>query len=183
MDYDPSGDLYTAVLGISHIATPDEIRRAHRERIKALHPDKPGGNAARAAELNRARDVLLDSHQRVAYDAARSAYLTRRQRQPPPRPMTSSPIRSSSAHSFDAATSAADALAHFADRVRDPKLDSFQWWLETVFWGAVTVNALRNQPTRKRGQPRPAVPEPIPVGRKARGASGRKSSRRRRSRH
>jgi DnaJ homolog subfamily C member 19 len=46
------------VLGLREEATKDEIVRAYRELIKRVHPDR-GGSAHLAAEVNRARDVLL----------------------------------------------------------------------------------------------------------------------------
>jgi hypothetical protein len=45
-------------LGVRADATPEEIRAAHREGMKRVHPDH-GGTAAEAARLNEARDVLL----------------------------------------------------------------------------------------------------------------------------
>lgn len=47
-----------AVLGIAPTATPEEIRRAHRQRIRVAHPDC-GGNNSRAAYINAARDAAI----------------------------------------------------------------------------------------------------------------------------
>ncbi len=47
-----------AILGLPESASEDEIRAAHRRRMRAAHPDR-GGDAAEAARLNQARDVLL----------------------------------------------------------------------------------------------------------------------------
>lgn len=59
----PSGERpWWEVLGVSRDATPDQIRAAHRDGIKLLHPDKHGGDEGvgkRAAELNVARDKAL----------------------------------------------------------------------------------------------------------------------------
>jgi len=47
-----------ALLGLSDGASEDEIRAAHRRLMRAAHPDH-GGDAASAARLNEARDLLL----------------------------------------------------------------------------------------------------------------------------
>ena len=47
-----------AVLGVAPDAPPAAIRAAHRREIRAAHQDA-GGSTARAARVNRARDVLL----------------------------------------------------------------------------------------------------------------------------
>ena len=47
-----------ALLGLAEGATPAEIRAAHRRLMRQAHPDH-GGNAELAAQLNRARDLLI----------------------------------------------------------------------------------------------------------------------------
>ena len=47
-----------AVLGLSEGASGDDIVAAHRRLIQKLHPDR-GGNDYLAAQVNRAKDILL----------------------------------------------------------------------------------------------------------------------------
>ena len=46
------------LLGVGIDASPDEIIEAHKRLIAKVHPDA-GGSADLAAQVNRARDVLL----------------------------------------------------------------------------------------------------------------------------
>jgi len=46
------------ILGVSDTASHDEIRQAHRDMMKRVHPDA-GGSDALAAKVQQARDVLL----------------------------------------------------------------------------------------------------------------------------
>jgi hypothetical protein len=47
------------LLGVSRFDNAERIRERHRTLIAQYHPDT-GGSAERAAELNKARDLLLD---------------------------------------------------------------------------------------------------------------------------
>lgn len=48
-----------AILGVGEEATPDEIRAAYTRLMRLAHPDK-GGTSGLAAQLNAARDRLLE---------------------------------------------------------------------------------------------------------------------------
>ncbi len=46
------------LLGLSVDASPEDILEAHKRLISKVHPDA-GGSAELAAQINRARDILL----------------------------------------------------------------------------------------------------------------------------
>jgi hypothetical protein len=51
----PGRKSWRDVLGITGQVTPADVDTAYRQKATELHPDKPGGDAAAMAELNRAR--------------------------------------------------------------------------------------------------------------------------------
>lgn len=65
---DPKG--YYAVLGLSSIASDEQIKATYRRRAMSLHPDRnPGTDTTQAFQfLNEAHDVLSDPISRAEYD-------------------------------------------------------------------------------------------------------------------
>lgn len=61
------GTLYE-VLGVAPDASAEELRAAHRERVRRLHPDVASGEAAAMRALNEAWAILSDPERRAAYD-------------------------------------------------------------------------------------------------------------------
>lgn len=72
------------VLGVAPNATGEEIRRAYRSLVRALHPDaNPSqGSAERFTIVARAYATLSDGQRRLNYDAARRPLAPGRVRQP-----------------------------------------------------------------------------------------------------
>ena len=63
-------DLY-AILGLTKGASPDEIKRAYRQKSKEWHPDKHKGDKAaedKFKEINEAYEVLGDATKKQTYD-------------------------------------------------------------------------------------------------------------------
>ena len=63
-----AGTTHYTTLGVSRIATPQEIQRAFRALSLRLHPDRPEGNDAAFQQLQQANDVLSDADRKKAYD-------------------------------------------------------------------------------------------------------------------
>lgn len=66
MSVDPYSEL-----GVSKSASDDEIRRAYRKKVKALHPDQHPGDAVKADAFKRAAsayEILGDEAKRAKYD-------------------------------------------------------------------------------------------------------------------
>lgn len=64
-------DLYV-VLGLSHVATESEIKRAYRRLARRFHPDiNPGDRMAEARfrQILEAYETLIDSDRRLRYDS------------------------------------------------------------------------------------------------------------------
>lgn len=57
------------VLNVPADATPEQIKVAHRKRVKETHPDKSGGNKDEFRKVQHAFEVLSDQERRTKYDA------------------------------------------------------------------------------------------------------------------
>ncbi len=64
---------YYQVLGVSHDASQDEIKKAYRKLAHKHHPDK-GGDEKKFKELSEAYQVLSDKEKRSQYDRFGSAF-------------------------------------------------------------------------------------------------------------
>ena len=82
LTYDPRRDYY-AILGLDSSATSEDIRRAFRRSVRAVHPDLHPDRAAWATEqlqlINEAYDVLGEPARRRDYDRLRWLYVPRAQ--------------------------------------------------------------------------------------------------------
>ncbi len=62
---------YYDVLGVARGASPEEIKKAYRQKAKELHPDRNSNNPnaeAQFKEANEAYEVLKDADKKAAYD-------------------------------------------------------------------------------------------------------------------
>jgi curved DNA-binding protein CbpA len=74
-------DNYYSCLGVSHTATPQEIKKAFREKAKRIHPDIAGAPQGGAAEegmrrLLNAYETLSDKDRREEYDLAYGRFVS-----------------------------------------------------------------------------------------------------------
>lgn len=64
---------YYDILGVPKDATPEDIKKAYRDKAKECHPDL-GGDPEKFKELNEANEILSDAVKRQQYDNPPSAH-------------------------------------------------------------------------------------------------------------
>ena len=76
---------YYEVLGISRTATPEDVKKAFRQKARQYHPDvnKEPGAEAQFKEISEAYEVLIDDDKRAAYDRFGHAAVVGRRRGAP----------------------------------------------------------------------------------------------------
>lgn len=77
---------YYAILGVPRTATPEEIKRAFRQKAREWHPDrnKTPGAEERFKEINEANEVLGDPDKKSRYDQLGTAWQNGAPFEPPP---------------------------------------------------------------------------------------------------
>ncbi|MEM9897245.1 MAG: J domain-containing protein [Bacteroidota bacterium] len=71
---------YYQIMGVSPTATEEEIRKEYKQLALKYHPDANPDNAAAEArfkEISEAKEILLDSSNRLKYDHLRRQYLNK----------------------------------------------------------------------------------------------------------
>lgn len=65
---------YYAILGVSPLATPEEVRRSYRRLAKECHPDRTGGDAGAALRFH----ALKEAYQTLTDPVRKDAWLQER---------------------------------------------------------------------------------------------------------
>lgn len=69
---------YYDILGVSHNASKEDIKRAYYILAAQFHPDKNNGNEKRFKEINEAYRILYSESSRIEYDRGYNANQTRK---------------------------------------------------------------------------------------------------------
>ncbi|MEL6694679.1 MAG: J domain-containing protein [Bacteroidota bacterium] len=170
---------YYQVMGVSPTASEEEIRKVYKKLALKYHPDaNPNNSAAEARfkEISEAKEVLLDSSNRIKYDHLRRQYMYKYHKHP--QGTTAKPARTGSYEGEDSAWGA--AFGNFWQEVFGAKKGprrgrnyeaNVKITLEEAYYGMQDV--LKFEGRRLRIKVRPGIQDGQILRIKGQGATGK----------
>ena len=92
-------DYYT-ILGVPRNATPEQIKKAYRQKAKQYHPDRPDGDSEMFKRVSEAYEILSNSDKRSAYDNPQPDFNFRSNNFRSGNPFAGSPFEDMFSHQF-----------------------------------------------------------------------------------